>query len=129
MADADVFMEKAEESLASAQEEFEAKRYNASARSSYYSVLQAGISALLAYGVVPAGHWSYRFVQARFSGILISRRKLFEAKWASTINNNRTVRAEADYTTIRVSSRRAKQSLDRAVGFVNVIKDRDHGGS
>jgi uncharacterized protein (UPF0332 family) len=129
MADADVFLEKAQENLGSARSDFEAGRFNASARSSYYSTLQAGISALLSAGVAPTGQWGYRFVQGRFSGILVGRRKLFEARWSSAISNNREVRAEADYSPIRISSRRARQALDRAGGLVSAVKGQGDGRS
>ena len=68
---------KARESLASAEADFAASRYNSCARGAYYALFQAAIAALLLAGEPLRERWSHQYVQSRFSGVLIGQRKLY----------------------------------------------------
>src|SRR4051794_23559822 len=96
----DMYLGKAEESLAGAESEFANARYNNSVSRSYYSCFQAAIHALLLNGVRPRGlhdQWGHDFVQAEFVGLLINRRKLYPADLRQTLFRNLNLRHEADY--------------------------------
>ncbi len=79
---ADVFLIKARESLAGAENEFASGRYNNCANRCYYACYQAAIYALLKAGVKPPesqDRWSHAFAQSEFVGRLINRRKVYPA--------------------------------------------------
>src|SRR6266487_1477376 len=96
--DAQAFMTKAEENLASAQSELGFGRYNASANRCYYGSFQAAIAALLREGIGPtraARCWGHGYVQAQFAGVLVGRRKLYAAL-RDTLPQLLAVRVRAD---------------------------------
>lgn len=73
-------MDKALESLAGAESESAAGRFNNCANRCYYACFQAAIAALMRSGVTPLGaqrQWSHTFVPAQFVGQLINRRKVY----------------------------------------------------
>jgi uncharacterized protein (UPF0332 family) len=75
-----VFLAKAQESLAGAESEFTNGRYNNCANRCYYACFQAAVAALSRAGIRPSGQgaeWGHAFVQARFAGELINRRKVY----------------------------------------------------
>ena len=85
MEEAQADLPKAVESLASAQGDYAATRYNSCANRVYYACFQAAVAARLAVGIRPAnprGEWSHEFVQSQFNGLLITRRKLYPAALA-----------------------------------------------
>ena len=91
----------------------------------YYACFQAAIYALASAGVRPrsvAGQWGHDFVQAEFNGQLINRRKLYPASLRSTLDQSRTLRRIADYTTDRVTEVRADRAVGRAEAFVEAIR-------
>ena len=107
MAQDSVFLAKAQESLVGAESEFVNDRYNNSANRAYYAVFQAAIHALLNAGVRPPGaadQWGHDFVQARFVGDLINRRKRFPAELRTVFEQNYRLRAAADYHREYVSA-------------------------
>ena len=68
--EARAYLTKAVESLASAQVDYAAARYNSCANRVYYACFQAAVAALLAVGTRPAnprGEWSHEFVQSQFN--------------------------------------------------------------
>jgi uncharacterized protein (UPF0332 family) len=97
--EARAYMAKAAESLASAQTDFTAARYNSCANRAYYACFQAAIAALLSAGVQPAnprGEWSHEFVQSQFNGLLINRRKLYPVSLRRVLRDTMEVREKAD---------------------------------
>ena len=119
------YLAKAEESLAGADSEFTAGRYNNCANRCYYACYQAAIAALLRAGIRPQGDWSHAFVQARFAGELINRRKTYSAEFRDVLSRNYTVRRTGDYETEAVSRTGAERALARTRTFVQSIVARE----
>jgi len=65
VADADAFLAKAEESLASADDDFAKERFNSCARGAYYAAFQAAVAALIHEAILPRDKWEHEFVQSR----------------------------------------------------------------
>jgi uncharacterized protein (UPF0332 family) len=121
---ASVFLAKAEESLAGAESEFVNGRYNNCANRAYFACFQAAVHALIPTGVHPPGttdRWGHDFVQARFAGDLINRRKLFPADLRSTLEQNYSLRLAADYRNNHVGEVRAARAVRRAEVFVGAV--------
>jgi uncharacterized protein (UPF0332 family) len=113
-AEAQAYIAKAAESLASAQDDFTAGRYNSCANRAYYACFQAAIAALLMAGVQPAnprGEWSHEFVQSQFNGVLVNRRKLYPASLHRVLRDTIEIREKADYTASGVNERVARRVL------------------
>lgn len=121
----DMFLEKAHESLTGAESEFANGRYNNCANRCYYACFQAAIYALAYAGIRPAGgqdDWEHTFVQSRFVGHLVNRRKLYPASLRDVLARTLALRRIADYTTEPVSQIRAQRVLQAARGFVDTIR-------
>ena len=76
---ATIFLAKAEASLAGAESELSQGRFDNGANRSYYACFQAAVAALIVAGIRPPSHdgrWGHDFVQARFVGNLVNRRKV-----------------------------------------------------
>lgn len=124
--EAQAYRAKAEESLASAQDDLAAGRYNSCANRAYYTCFQAAIAALLIAGVQPVnprGERSHEFVQSQFNGFLINRRKLYPASLRRTLRDTIEVREKADYTPLGVNERVAKRVLQQAQEFLHTIRE------
>ena len=120
----DVYLQKAEESLAAAASELANGRYNSSANRSYYAAFQAAIWALLRAGIQPrgsSGRWEHDFVQAQFSGQLIHRRKLYPANLRTTLPDLYYLRERADYTVHLLDEVRASRAHRRSEAFVRAV--------
>jgi len=125
--EARAYMVKATESLASAEADFAAARYNSCANRAYYACFQAAIAALLSAGIQPAkprGEWSHEFVQSQFNGLLINRRKLYPVPLRRVLRDTMEVREKADYTLSSVSERVARRVLRQAQEFVQAIQEK-----
>jgi uncharacterized protein (UPF0332 family) len=120
----EIFLRKAEDSLAGAASEFANGRYDNCANRAYYACFQAAIAALLREGIgtpSQAEQWGHDYVQARFAGDLINRRKRYPAAFRDTLVRGLLLRQTADYKTQRVSDVRASRALARAEEFVNTV--------
>jgi uncharacterized protein (UPF0332 family) len=116
------YLEKAAESLAGAESEYANGRYNNSANRCYYACFQAGIGALLAAGLRPAGtQWSHTFVQGRFIGELINRRKRYAASHRDTLPRVYDLRLMADYDDEPVTQTQALRALRRSRALVAAV--------
>lgn len=116
------YLEKAAESLAGAESEYANDRYNNSANRCYYSCFQAAIAALLTSGHRPAGaHWSHTFVQGRFIGDLINRRKQYAAAHRDTLPRVHDLRLMADYDDEPVTQTQAMRALRRSRELVSAV--------
>jgi uncharacterized protein (UPF0332 family) len=121
----DVFLEKAEESLAGAESEFAGGRYNNCANRCYYASFQAAISALSRAGIAPPGsrgYWGHDFVLAQFGSQLINRRKVFPTELRGTLEQNFRLRETADYERGHVSEVRASRAVQRTQIFVAAVQ-------
>jgi uncharacterized protein (UPF0332 family) len=120
----EIYLRKAEDSLAGATSEYANGRYDNSANRAYYACFQAAIAALLREGIgtpSQAEQWGHDYVQARFAGELINRRKRYPATFRDILVRGLALRQTADYKTQRVSDVRASRSLARAHEFVMTI--------
>jgi len=123
-----IYLVKAQESVAGAESEFVNDRYNNSANRVYYACFQAAIQALLDVGVQPPGaseQWGHDFVQARFAGDLISRRKRYATDLRTTLEQNYRLRAMADYKRGQVSEVQAARAVRRAEVFVSAVAEQE----
>lgn len=119
----EIFLQKAEESLAGAESEFANGRYNNCANRSYYACFQAAIAALIRAGIQPRGvQWGHDFVQAEFVGQLINRRKLYPAALRDALVRNLGLRQTADYRKDQVTHTQASRALRRAREFVSAVR-------
>jgi len=120
-----IFLEKADESLAGAESEFINGRYNNAANRCYYACFQAAIHALIRAGVQTLsrdGQWGHEFVQAQFSGQLINRRKLYPSELRGMLEQNYRLRQTADYKRDRVTEVRAARAVSRTERFLEAIR-------
>jgi uncharacterized protein (UPF0332 family) len=118
------FLARAKESLDGAVSEYANGRYNTIANRAYYACFQAAVAALMRDGITPpdrGNRWGHEFVQARFVGDLVNRRKLYPASMQETLYRSMELRHAADYKTERVSAIQASRSATRAREFVDTV--------
>lgn len=122
---ATVYLEKAAESMAGAQSELANRRYNNCANRAYYACYQAAVHALIEAGIQPpkaTEQWGHGFVQARFNGDLINRRKLYSPDIRGNLETNYRLRARADYDRLQhVTEIQAARAVRRAEVFVAAV--------
>lgn len=116
------FLEKAIQSLAGAESEFNRGRYDNTANRCYYSCFQAAIAALQRAEILPSGKWEHVFVQSRFEGQLVYRRKLYPTELRGTLEHCYTLRAKGDYDEDPVTETEAYRTLRRARTLVQTIQ-------
>jgi len=116
------FLAKAEESLAPAEADYGARRYNSCARSAYYAAFQAAVAALQAESLVPRGRWTHDFVHSEFQGRLVYRRKLYASGFRAVLSDAFEIRADPDYTHRQISSREATELLRSARTLVRAVE-------
>ena len=119
---------KARESLAGAESELAAGRYNNAANRAYYACFQAAVHSLTLLGVKPpgtSGRWGHEYVQARFSGDLIGRRKRYPADLQSILEQGFRLRATADYDRVSVHEVQTARAVRRAREFVAAVAERE----
>ena len=122
MTEAERYLAKASESLASARADARARRYNSAANRAYYAAFQAAVAALIRAGVRPANDdWDHRFVMSQFSGRLIKRRKLLPSALRSTLQELFDRRVTADYSAENVSAGDARGAVKRASRLVGAV--------
>ena len=92
-------------------------------------LFQAAVAALVHARIGPlnqAGQWSHDFVQVRFVGELVNRRKRFPSTMRQTLITGLRLRQTADYKNERVKPIQAMRGLARAQEFVAaVVNERD----
>ena len=130
MTEAERYLAKASESLASARADTRARRYNSAANRAYYAAFQAAVSALIQARIRPANEdWSHRFVMSQFSGRLIRRRKLLPSALRSTLQELFDRRVAADYSAENVSAGDARGAVKRAARLVGAVSSAAGPGS
>ena len=117
----DIYLEKAKESLNSAESELANRRYNCSANRAYYACFQAAIAVLIPRGLVPREHWNHQLVQSRFAGDLVARRKHYPSQLADIFNRLMLLRHDADYKATMVSHKQATRAIRDAQQFVTTV--------
>lgn len=124
---ADIYLYKAEQSLAGAESEFANGRYNNCANRCYYGCFQAAIAALLWEGLQPRGRqgeWSHRFVQSSFAGELVRRRKRYPASMRDSLSDLLVLREIADYKSDNIGQRQASRAIETARQLVEAVSAR-----
>ena len=117
------YVAKARESLASAEADLRAGRLNSAASRAYYAAFQAAIAALIEHGIRPRGRsWDHRFVMSEFSGKLVTRRKVVPSKLGGKLELLMTTRLVADYGHDSVSKRATARSVKEAGGFLREFR-------
>jgi len=129
VADADAFLDKARESLASAEDDLAKDRFNACARNAYYAAFQAAVAALITEGIRPVRRWEHSFVQAEFQGRLIYRRRVYPTGLRSMLTAGFETRSRADYSDRRIPRREAANGLQNARDIVEAVGERVRGSS
>lgn len=123
--EAELYLRKARESLASAEADVEAGRHNSAANRSYYAAFQAAVAALIHWGVrSPDSEWAHRFVPQEFASKLIRGRKLFASSIGGHLETLFKLRIKADYESRDVAARPSKRAVDRARQMVHDVGSR-----
>jgi len=120
----EVYLRKAEDSVAGAASEYANGRFDNCANRAYYACFQAVVAALLREGIRPpglTGRWGHDFVQARFVGDLINRRRLYPAGIRDALFRGMELPQTSDYRTERVSAIQASRQVARARGYVDAV--------
>lgn len=125
--DAEIYLTKAIESLATAESEFANRRFNSCANRCYYACFQAAVAALLREGIRPRDQWGHKFVQGQFTGQLVNRRHRYPATLRNALTDLQALRDRADYGTDLITELEADRGLRRSRSFVDAV--RQTGGS
>ena len=115
------FLDKAKESLKSAQILFDNGLYDDCASRAYYAAFRAAIAALADKNIESKDN-DHKWVQSAFSRELIRRRKIYLSKFKSYLPRLIEVRIRADYQIVRTTRKKAKRQLDRAREFVETVE-------
>ena len=122
---ATAYLSKAQECVAGAKSELANRRYNNCANRAYYACYLAAIHALVEAGIRPpkgTDKWGHDFVQARFNGDLINRRKHYPPNLRGALETNYRLRETADYIRQdRVAEVQAVRAVRRAEAFVAAV--------
>ena len=121
----EIYLAKAQASLDGAASECANGRYDNCANRAYYACFQAAVAALLREGIGTPGQaeqWGHDYVQARFNGDLVNRRKRFPPAMRETLIRGLKLRQIADYKTERVLDFQALRALTRAREFVAAVR-------
>ena len=129
MADADAFLAKAEESLASAEDDFAKGRFNSCARNAYYAAFQVAVAALLHAGIQAPHSWGHGYVAGRFSAILMRQRRIYPPRFRRLLPDALELRTNADYSDRATSTRKARDTLSSSREVVTLVRERIHGDS
>jgi len=89
---ADMFLTKAEQSLAGAESELVSGRYDNCANRCYYACFQAAVAALTLEGVRADGRSGHDAVQAQFVDLLINHRKRYYSGLRRMLADNQALR-------------------------------------
>ena len=120
----ELYLAKARASLAGAHSELGQRRFDNAANRAYYSCFQAAVAALIWAGLRPPGGaatWDHGFVQARFVGELINRRKRYASDLRDTLSATMRQRHKADYQYDNVTADQAIRMVRRAARFVEEV--------
>lgn len=119
---AELYRNKAAESLMGAERELADARFNNATSRAYYAAFQAAIAALLDEGVrARDGRWAHTFVQAEFVGRLINRRRRYPPEIRDTLSWLLRLRHRADYRGATNKRAIAAQAVRRSRAFVEAV--------
>ena len=113
-------LEKSSDDLDTAQINYNAGKYSASANRAYYSVYHA-IRAILALDDIERKKHSGNISYFREHYIATS---IFDRTFSETIKNAEILRNEADYDDMKsISAEEAKDAIEKAKKFYDAVKD------
>ena len=116
-------IEKAHESLHAAEICFAEKLYNSTANRAYYAIFQAAIVALAHIGIhSKAGQWSHEGLRATFGTELTRARKIYPNSLVRYLADSLSIRNQADYEDVAISTQQARQVLNWAREFLTTIE-------
>jgi uncharacterized protein (UPF0332 family) len=121
----EIYLGKAQASLAGAESEAANGRYDNCANRAYSACFQAAVAALLRAGIrspSDQGHWSHTFVPGQFVGQLVNRRKLYPIAVRDTLPLLYQLRQAADYSDDLVTQTQALRALRRAREFLRAVQ-------
>ncbi len=125
MTEAERYLRKARESLASGKADARARRYDSAANRAYYAAFQAAVAALIYNNIRPEGKdWEHRYVMSQFSGKLVWRRELFKRDLRNVLDSLFDLRIKADYRLYEVSEREGTRVVVRSRAIVRAIEAR-----
>ena len=120
--DADDYLTKAQESLASAEADFAARRNNSCVNRCYFACFQAAVCALVREGMASARvKHTHAAIARNFTESLVRRRKLYPQRLAKVLPELVSLRHEADYRPTPVSRTDTRVALASARDFVSTI--------
>jgi uncharacterized protein (UPF0332 family) len=117
------YLVKSRESLASANADLEAGRYNSAANRAYYAAFQAAVALLIENGVRPhSGSWEHKFVMSQFSGTLVRQRKIIPSQHRGVLERLLESRVRADYRAESISRSDARRLVREASALSGVAE-------
>jgi uncharacterized protein (UPF0332 family) len=120
---ADLYWDKAIESLTGAESELAHGRYNNAVNRAYYAAFQAAVAVLLNEGVrTRDGRWAHTFVQSEFIGKLINRRHRYPSGLRDTLTTLQVLRHDADYRGGTIKRPEANRAVRRSREFVEALQ-------
>jgi uncharacterized protein (UPF0332 family) len=119
-----LFLAKAQSNLQAAERDRSHRAFDPCVSRAYFAAFQAAISALLALADYRRrGHyWDHGEIAAEFTRRLIRQRKIFGSDTASILDDLKTRRHQADYSTTSMSEKIAERALDKARKLVELIE-------
>lgn len=117
------YLSKSERNLAAAARDLESGSYDPCVSRAYFAAFQAAIAALLALTDFQrrGRYWDHGEIAAEFVRRLIHRRKIFPQTMASTLDELKSRRHQADYDHRQISQRVAERSLGKARQLVQQV--------
>jgi uncharacterized protein (UPF0332 family) len=114
------FFTKAQSNLEAAERDYAHRAFDPCVSRAYFAAFQAAIAALLALTDYHrrGQYWDHGEVAAEFTRRLIRQRKVFASDLASILDDVKTRRHQADYSTFAMSDKIAQRVLDRAKRLV-----------
>ena len=120
--EAEAYLAKAHESLASAEADLAAGRFNSATNRAYYAAFQGAVAALIEQGVRPRGaSWDHKYVISQFSAKLVRRRKLVSASYQGVLDSLLTARLFADYRPSSIGRVTARRSVAEGRRLVDAL--------
>jgi uncharacterized protein (UPF0332 family) len=119
-----LFLAKAQSNLLAADRDRAHRAFDPCVSRAYFAAFQAAIAALLALSNYrrKGQYWDHGEIAAEFTRHLIRQRKSFPGEIASALDDLKTRRHQADYSTFTMSERIAQRALDKARRLVELIE-------
>lgn len=122
------FLNKATEDLEDARTALNAGWRNVCARSGYFAAFHAAVAALAADGVPVSpdgeGTLSHKSIAVEWAGRLIYRRKRYPSELRTILSDLRYIRTLADYGSVTISERDAREAMRQATRIVDAVRHR-----